>query len=44
MVEVSKYFDEGRQIDINRTYSAKIVNSESIFEPFLLQYNPDMEQ
>lgn len=44
MVHVSKFFDEASQIDRNSIYANNIINSEHIFEPFLMMYNPDMEQ
>ena len=44
MVHVSKYFDERFQIDQSCGFSARVVNSEKIFEPFLMAYNPDNEQ
>jgi len=43
MVYISKFFDEGKQLDRNSAFATKVVNSESIFRPFLLDYNPDNE-
>mmetsp|Transcript_34945 Transcript_34945/g.45983 ORF Transcript_34945/g.45983 Transcript_34945/m.45983 type:complete len:83 (-) Transcript_34945:844-1092(-) len=42
-VHVSKYFDEANQLDPSSLFSQRIVNSERIFEPFLLMYNPENE-
>ena len=44
MVYVSKFFDEANQLDKKSSFAAKVVNSESIFYPFLLDYNPENEQ
>lgn len=44
MVHVSRFFDDSRQLDRASVFADKIVNSERIFEPFLLDYNPDNEQ
>ena len=41
---MAKYFDESHQLDPKSPYSRRTVNSEAIFDQFLLQYNPDMEQ
>ena len=43
MVHVSKYFDESRQFDRASVFASTVVNSERIFVPFLLDYNPENE-
>ena len=43
-VHVSKYFDDGHQLDPAGLFAQRVVNSERIFEPFLQMYNPEGEQ
>jgi hypothetical protein len=44
LVEVSRYFNERNQLDRGTNYAGSIVNGELIFEKFLQQFNPEMEQ
>ena len=42
-VYVSKFFEDANQLDPSSFYARRVVNSEEIFAPFLLAYNPDNE-
>lgn len=43
-MQVAKYFDNKSQIDKHSEFAKKIVSAETIFESFLLKYNPSFEQ
>jgi hypothetical protein len=43
LVLVAKYFDSKNQIDKNGEFAKKTVSAETIFESFLLKYNPSCE-